>query len=107
MRAVAIALGLTLCTHGVALGQTETYTTKRGYVACADKANTVKALGLSNDYNARGADAFVADKANHCSFLKNGVKVSLVSAADQLVEIRPDGATETVWTVREAIAGSK
>jgi hypothetical protein len=104
MRAVVIALGLMLFTHGVSLGQEETYTTKRGYVACADKANTVKALGLSNDYNARGADAFVADRANHCSFLKNGVKVSLVSAADNLVEIRPDGATETVWTVRAALA---
>ncbi|HEY8106097.1 MAG TPA: hypothetical protein VIE46_08300 [Gemmatimonadales bacterium] len=80
MRAAAIGLGLMLFTQGVA-------------------------LGLSNDYNARGADAFVADRANHCSFLKNGVKVALVSAADNLVEIRPDGATETVWTASGAASG--
>ncbi len=77
---------------------------RRGYVACSDKANTEKALGLSNDHNARGADAFVADRANHCEFLKSGVTVYLVSTADNLVEIRPDGAKATVWTVREAVS---
>ena len=103
MRAVVICGCLALCVPAVGAAQQEDYSTKRGYVACADKANTAKALGLSNDYNARGADAFVADKANHCSFLKNGTRVQLVSSADNLVEIRPDGVSETVWTVREAL----
>lgn len=53
MRAVVIGLGLTLFTRGVAMGQAETYTTKRGYVACTDKANTVKALGLSGERSRR------------------------------------------------------
>jgi hypothetical protein len=104
MRAVVIAGCLGVFMQAVALGQEETYTTRRGYVACADKASTTKALGLSNDYNARGADAFVADRANHCEFLKAGATVYLVSKADNLVEIRPDGATTTVWTVREALS---
>ena len=104
MRVGVITGCLIVSIQTLGLGQQETYTTRRGYVACSDKANTEKALGLSNDYNARGADAFVADRANHCEFLKAGVTVTLVSSADKLVEIRPDSAKTTVWTVREALS---
>jgi hypothetical protein len=84
--------------------QEPTYYTKRGYVACASKENTAKALRMRDNYNITAADAFVADPVNNCKRLAGGETAYLISKADRLVEIRLEGKDEILWAAQGAIS---
>ena len=77
------------------------YKTVEGYTACVSKKYINDMIAYSNqkDYDA----IQVLLDAGVCLVIAEGITVYLMDSSWGVVEIRPKGMTDTVWTVREAI----
>jgi hypothetical protein len=84
----------------VSVAEGQAYKTKETF-ACTLKSDMQKfdAMRAEGD---RAAGAKMLDE-KRCFLMKEGVKVFRVGDSWGLVEIRPEGVTDSVWTNREAI----
>ena len=101
MKKLFFLFGFLFCFTFANTSLAQTYITVEGYSACTTKKylNDLITYSTQKDYDAiqKLIDAGV------CLQMAGGIEVYLMETSWGLVEVRPKGTTNTVWTVQEGI----